>query len=63
MNGTIVDTICKPGSDQCCRFLAMDKYGWDCLKFSTLAGALNKRVAGGNMKAKGDNCPGIERGA
>jgi hypothetical protein len=53
-----VKSICRPGTSKCCRFLMMGPAGWDCGKFQTIAGFLNRRVAMDDMRADGDNCEG-----
>lgn len=58
MDDKFVKTICKPGTSECCRYLAMDKDGWDCLKNTSLKSLLDERVKLGTINAVGDNCPG-----
>jgi len=59
MTEQYVEATCKPGSENCCRYLAMGSNGWECLKCSSLKETLDERVAKRTMNAKGDNCEGI----
>ena len=53
--------VCRPGSKETCRYLLMSPKGWECGKvILDLKDTLDKRVEQGLMKAKGDNCTGIE---
>lgn len=55
-----VKGTCKPGTDDCCRYLLLGKNGWGCAKLiSRLKQHFDDRVADGNIKAVGDNCPGV----
>lgn len=52
--------VCKPGSEETCRYLLLGPKGWTCGKMDPGAkNTLDLRVASGMMKAKGDNCIGI----
>ena len=53
-----VKAVCQPGTTECCRFLMMSPDGWECGKFTTVAGLLNRRVAQQDIRAVGDNCEG-----
>lgn len=50
--------ICKPGTEECCRYLTMTASGWECAKNTALKGILDARVGAGTMRATGDNCDG-----
>jgi hypothetical protein len=56
---TWVQFVCKRGQGKaCCRYLAMVGGGWSCEKRSPLRDVIDRRVAHGQMVAKGDNCDG-----
>ena len=51
---------CRPGTAECCRYLAVGASGWLCLKLdASLRAHRDARVAAGTMRARGDNCPGV----
>ena len=53
--------ICKIGQgDKCCRYLACGADGFECLKNSSLAAVMDRRVKAGKANAQGDNCNGLE---
>jgi hypothetical protein len=53
--------VCKIGQGAaCCRYLTMDKDGWDCAKWTSLRFTLDDRVENNEMNAHGDNCEGVE---
>lgn len=52
--------VCRPGSGElCCRYLANNGGEWSCEKLTPMRAFLDKRVAEGQMCAKGDNCEGM----
>lgn len=52
--------VCKPGQNEsCCRYLANNGGEWTCEKLTLMRAFLDKRVAEGQMRAKGDNCEGL----
>ncbi len=55
-----VKTVCQPGTEHCCRYLTMSAAGWGCEKHSHAGPLIDKRVADGKFKAKGDNCDGLK---
>lgn len=55
--------VCTPGiqgDGTACRYLAVCKDGWECLKESSLKPEIDRRGAAGTMKSKGDNCKGFK---
>jgi len=53
--------VCRPGSEETCRYLLMGPKGWGCGKMSPdVKQTLDQRVDQGLMVAKGDNCAGIK---
>lgn len=61
-NGEITDYIkntCKIGQGaDCCRFILVSRKGFECGKFGSAKGELDRKVAMGLFTAKGDNCDG-----
>jgi hypothetical protein len=56
-----VDSICKIGQmDDCCRYLACGKNGFECMKGTEHKAYLDGRVKAGTMNAKADGCEGWE---
>lgn len=52
-------TLCRIGEGAaCCRYLAADAGGMECLKHTRLRATVDARVAAGTFTAQGDNCPG-----
>jgi hypothetical protein len=52
--------ICKFGQgSETCAFLAMSQ-GYECTKGTNIEVIIRGRLAEGSMKAKGDNCAGID---
>ncbi len=58
MNGTYMKETCKPGTKECCAYLAVGGAGFECAKDSTLRFNIDLRLAEGTMNATGDNCAG-----
>lgn len=51
---------CKLGfGSQCCSYLGMGPNGFVCLKCSKLRKEIDRRKKEGELKAMGDNCPGL----
>lgn len=62
MTDDYVKSACKLGCGKyCCRYLAMDADGWDCLKLTPMRKMLDERVRLGTIRATGDNCVGVKR--
>jgi hypothetical protein len=57
-----VANVCKIGQgEKCCRYLIVGGQGFECAKVQEPMKALiDKRVAEGSFRAKGDNCEGVE---
>lgn len=54
-----VKIICKLGQlEKCCRYLAVDEKGFQCLKHTEFKSILDQRVQSNTMHAKADNCEG-----
>jgi len=53
--------VCKRGQGEaCCRYAALTPgTGYTCEKFTDLGPYLNQRLAAGQLRSKGDNCPGL----
>jgi hypothetical protein len=53
--------VCRAGSAEAtCRYIAGTPAGLQCAKHEdVLSGIIDERVAAGQMRAQGDNCPGI----
>lgn len=52
---------CKLGfGTQCCSYLGMGPCGFICLKHSKLRKEIDRRRNNGELKAMGDNCPGLK---
>jgi hypothetical protein len=53
--------VCRIGQGAaCCRYLVMGPGGWDCAKpHGQTRAMLDKRVAAGQLSARGDNCEGV----
>jgi hypothetical protein len=55
-----VTRVCRPGSEETCRYLLLGPKGWQCGKiFPETKDLLDKRVEDGRMRSKGNNCAGI----
>lgn len=56
-----LQSLCKIGAGaECCRWLARGGTGYFCAKFDPdLARQIAERFEAGEMRAKGDNCPGL----
>lgn len=58
---TYVERCCKRGMGaECCRYLALGRQGWACLKHTTFKAGLDARVAADTILAQGDNCDGLK---
>ena len=56
-----LEEVCKKNqAENCCRYLTIDASGWVCAKLTPLKSLLDRRVAEGKMRAKGDNCEGLD---
>ena len=56
-----VKSVCKPGSEETCRYLSVGSCGFECEKVSddnSIAMRIDERVERGDMRAKGNNCGG-----
>lgn len=55
---------CQPGAgEKTCRYLVYGATAWNCAKNdSSLAPVLNARAKSGQLRAHGDNCPGLGDG-
>lgn len=52
---------CKLGfGSQCCSYLGMGPNGFVCLKHSTLRKEIDRKRKEGELRAMGDNCPGLK---
>jgi len=52
---------CKMGKgNKCCRYLVLGTAGFECAKGSSMAPAIDSRVANGHFLSKGDNCAGYQ---
>ena len=59
IDAEFVAMTCRPGSSQCCRYLARSPaVGWVCVKWTQYREILDKRVVEGTINATGDNCEG-----
>lgn len=59
---TFVVETCKMGQmAACCRYLAVGKNGFCCLKHGEHHAYLDRRVENEDMNARGDNCVGWDR--
>lgn len=53
-----VNGVCRPGTEEACRYLTAGSKGWSCEKHTPLGDTIDERVAAGTFRAKGDNCEG-----
>jgi len=54
-----VKNVCKIGQGHdCCRYLVVGPNGFECMKNTSLAPVLDKRVTDETISARGDNCEG-----
>jgi hypothetical protein len=54
-------STCKLGQGaDCCRYLALGANGWSCEKNGPHRETIVRRSSKGLMKAKGDNCAGLD---
>lgn len=59
-----IKEICKMDQGEgCCRYLTIDGGRWACAKLTPLKSMLDRRVDEGKMRAKGDNCEGVDMNA
>lgn len=55
-----VDSVCKPGTVECCRYLVFSpKDKWGCEKNTPTGLYLDRRVEDETINARGDNCGGV----
>lgn len=59
MDNDWVMGTCKPGTEECCRYLVADIDGWGCVKNTSMKDLIDSRIALGEFNAKGDNCKGV----
>lgn len=59
VSGKQMKEVCKIGTAECCRYLTVGADGFGCEKKSSLKALLDSKVARGEMRAVGDNCPGL----
>ena len=55
-----VKKVCRPGSEDTCRYLLLGPCGWTCGKEFGIKDMLDERVSQKTIRAKGDNCAGIK---
>lgn len=53
-----VKETCKPGKQDCCRYLVMGRSGFECAKHTEIRSLIDRRVAAKQFRAVGDNCDG-----
>ena len=59
INDEKLKAVCKIGAGkECCRYLACGADGFECLKNTSAAKLLDKRVEADTITAQGDNCVG-----